>query len=79
VIPRSLFDKEVSHRGLTELVIVNSMRKRAVIADNISDGFIALPGAIGTLDEWLDVLICSHLEFQKKPCGALNTRQHYNP
>ncbi|MCP3671836.1 MAG: TIGR00730 family Rossman fold protein [Gammaproteobacteria bacterium] len=78
VIPQKLVDKEVSHNGLTELQVVNSMHERKAIMAEISDGFIALPGGLGTIEEIFEVLTWSQLGFHKKPCALLNIKQYYN-
>ncbi len=78
VIPQKLVDKEVSHNGLTELKVVNSMHERKAIMAEISDGFIALPGGLGTIEEIFEVLTWSQLGFHKKPCALLNIKQYYN-
>ncbi len=78
VIPQSLVDKEVSHSGLTELKVVNTMHERKAIMAEISDGFIALPGGLGTIEELFEVLTWSQLGFHKKPCALLNTKQYYD-
>lgn len=77
VIPQSLVDKEVSHDGLTELRVVDSMHERKAILAEISDGFIALPGGLGTLEELFEVLTWSQLGFHKKPCALLNVDHYY--
>lgn len=76
VIPRSLVEKEVSHAGLTELRVVESMHERKAVMAEISDGFIAMPGGFGTLEEIFEVLTWSQLGFHRKPCALLNI-QHY--
>lgn len=78
VIPQSLADKEISHTGLTELKVVDSMHERKAIMADLSDGFIALPGGLGTLEELLEVLTWSQLGFHKKPCALLNVNQYYD-
>ncbi len=78
VMPQSLVDKEVSHNGLTELKVVNTMHERKAIMAEISDGFIALPGGLGTIEELFEVLTWSQLGFHKKPCSLLNIKQYYN-
>ncbi len=78
VIPQSLVDKEVSHNGLTELKVVNTMHERKAIMAEMSDGFIALPGGLGTIEELFEVLTWSQLGFHKKPCSLLNIKQYYN-
>ncbi len=78
VMPQSLVDKEVYHNGLTELKVVNTMHERKAIMAEISDGFIALPGGLGTIEELFEVLTWSQLGFHKKPCSLLNIKQYYN-
>jgi uncharacterized protein (TIGR00730 family) len=78
VIPQALADKEVSHAGLTELKIVDSMHERKAIMADISDGFIALPGGLGTLEEIFEVLTWAQLGFHKKPCALLNVEGYYD-
>ena len=78
VIPQALVDKEVSHAGLTELKIVNSMHERKEIMADISDGFIALPGGLGTIEEIFEVLTWAQLGFHKKPCALLNVKGYYD-
>ena len=78
VIPRSLAEKEVSHAGLSELRIVASMHERKALMAELSDGFIALPGGLGTLEELLEILTWSQLGFHQKPYGLLNVKQYFN-
>ena len=78
VIPKSLADKNVSHDGITNLKIVESMHERKSMMAEMSDGFIALPGGIGTLEEIFEVLTWAQLGFHKKPCALLNVTGYYN-
>ncbi len=78
VIPQSLVEKEVSHGGLSELKIVASMHERKSLMADISDGFIALPGGLGTIEELFEVLTWSQLGFHQKPCALLNVKQYYD-
>jgi uncharacterized protein (TIGR00730 family) len=78
VIPQALVDKEVSHAGLTELKIVDSMHERKEIMADISEGFIALPGGLGTIEEIFEVLTWAQLGFHKKPCALLNVKGYYD-
>jgi uncharacterized protein (TIGR00730 family) len=78
VIPESLMAKEVSHTGLTELRIVNSMHERKALMSDLSDGFIALPGGFGTVEEFCEVVTWSQLGLQSKPCGLLNVENYYD-
>jgi len=73
VIPRTLMQREVGHRGLTELKIVDSMHERKAEMVALSDGFIALPGGFGTLDEMFEVLTWAQLGVHAHPCGVLNS------
>jgi uncharacterized protein (TIGR00730 family) len=77
VIPESLVKYEVAHRGLPDLRIVSSMHDRKAAMADLSDGFIAMPGALGTLDEFFEVLTWSQLGEHTKPCGLLNTGGYY--
>jgi uncharacterized protein (TIGR00730 family) len=72
VIPQSLHDKEIAHAGLTELYVVNSMHERKSLMAVLSDGFVAMPGGFGTLEEIIEVLTWGQLQFHNKPCGFLN-------
>jgi uncharacterized protein (TIGR00730 family) len=77
VIPELLVDKELAHRGLTELRIVQSMHERKAVMAELSDGFMGLPGGIGTLEEFFEVLSWAQLSLHDKPCGLLNLRGYY--
>ncbi len=72
VIPESLVAKEIAHTGITELKIVKTMHERKAIMSELSDGFIALPGGYGTLEEFCEMLTWSMLGLRKAPCGLLN-------
>ena len=78
VIPRSLAEKEVSHSGLTELHLVESMHERKSLMADLAEGFIALPGGLGTIEELFEVLTWSQLGFHRKPCGLLNVGAYYD-
>jgi uncharacterized protein (TIGR00730 family) len=73
IIPERLAAQEIAHNGLTELKIVKSMHERKAIMAEMSDGFVAMPGGFGTIEEYCEVLTWSQLGFQKKACGLLNT------
>ncbi len=79
VIPQGLVDKEVAHTGLSDLRVVTSMHERKTLMAELSDGFIALPGGLGTLEELFEVLTWAQLGLHHKPCGLLNIRQYYRP
>ncbi len=78
VIPKALVEKEVSHGNLTDLKVVSSMHERKAAMMELSDGFIALPGGLGTVEELFEVLTWSQLGFHQKPCAVLNTKNFYN-
>jgi uncharacterized protein (TIGR00730 family) len=78
LIPRSLADKELAHENLTELIVVESMHERKQGMADRSDGFIALPGGIGTLEEVVEVFTWLQLEFHSKPIGLLNVAGFYD-
>ncbi|MDZ4401123.1 TIGR00730 family Rossman fold protein [Prosthecobacter sp.] len=72
VIPQALMEKELGHGGVTELHVVSSMHERKQMMVDLSDGFIALPGGFGTLDELFETLTWLQLAFHNKPVGLLN-------
>jgi len=78
IIPESLVNREISHTGLTELVVVGSMHERKSMMADLSDGFIALPGGIGTMEELFEMLTWSQLELHNKPCALLNVVGYYD-
>ncbi len=77
VIPQHLVDSEVAHRGLSELRVTGSMHERKATMAELSDGFVALPGGLGTLEEFAEVLTWSQLGLQSKPCGLLDVAGYY--
>lgn len=78
VIPQSLVEREVAHTGLADLRIVGSMHERKALMAELSDGFIALPGGIGTLEEIFEIWTWSQLGHHVKPCGLLNAAGFYD-
>ena len=72
VIPEALVAKEVAHTGLSDLRIVASMHERKAMMGELADAFIALPGGLGTLEEFFEVLTWAQLGLHRKPCGLLN-------
>lgn len=78
VIPSSLATREVSHGGLDELIVVASMHERKAKMAELSDGFIALPGGWGTIEEIFEMLTWAQLGFHEKPCGLLNAASYYD-
>jgi uncharacterized protein (TIGR00730 family) len=79
VIPKSLFEKEMAHCGLKQLCVVSSMHERKALMAELSDAFIALPGGLGTFEEFFEVLTWSKLEIHQKPCGLLNVDNFFDP
>lgn len=79
VIPRHLANLELAHRGVTVLHEVATMHERKARMADLSDGFIALPGGIGTLEEIFEVCTWTQLGLHPKPCGFLNVAGFYNP
>jgi len=77
IIPEFLAIKEVAHAGLTELVVVDSMHERKAEMERRSDGFIAMPGGIGTMEELFEVWTWSQLGQHRKPCGLLDAAGYY--
>lgn len=78
VIPKALAHKEVAHKNLTELHITQSMHERKMLMAELADGFIALPGGIGTLEELFEIWTWAQLGFHDKPCGLLNVEGYYD-
>ena len=79
VIPRPLWDREVGHRGLTDLRIVESMHERKALIAELSDGFLALPGGIGTFEEIFEIWTWAQLGMHRKPLGFLDVAGYYAP
>ena len=79
VIPQSLMDKEVGHRGLPDLRVVRSMHERKALMAELADGFLALPGGLGTLEEFFEVLTWAQLGLHAKPCALLNVNGFFDP
>lgn len=78
VIPEGLVRREVAHKHLTELHVTQSMHERKMLMAELSDGFIALPGGIGTLEELFEVWTWAQLGLHKKPCGLLNIAGYFD-
>ena len=79
VIPEALMRREIGHPGLTKLHIVASMHERKAKMAELSDGFVALPGGTGTLEEFFEVLTWAQLGEHEKPCGLLDIAGYYGP
>ncbi len=79
VIPEHLRDRELAHTGLTELFVVKDMHERKAKMAELADGFVALPGGIGTLEEIFEVWTWAQLGVHQKPCAFYNVNGFYNP
>ncbi len=78
VIPRKLMEKEVGHQGVTELHVVETMHERKALMTTLCEGFIALPGGYGTLDELFEALTWQQLGYHQRPVGLLNVAGFYD-
>lgn len=78
-MPRHLVDQEVAHRGLTHLEVVNSMHERKAKLAQFADAFVALPGGLGTLEEFAEIWTWRQLGLHAKPYGLLNIAGYYDP
>ncbi len=78
IIPHALAVKEVAHQGLTAQHVVGSMHERKAMMAEVSDGFIALPGGWGTIEEIFEILTWAQLGFHEKPCGILNVDGYFD-
>lgn len=79
VIPRMLVQREVANTTLTDLRIVESMHERKAVMAELADGFVALPGGIGTLEEFFEIWTWGQLGMHDKPCGLLNVAGYFDP
>jgi uncharacterized protein (TIGR00730 family) len=78
IIPQQLIQKEAAHRGIPDLIVVASMHQRKSQMADMSDGFIALPGGIGTLEGFFEILTWGQLGIHAKPCGILNIAGYFD-
>jgi uncharacterized protein (TIGR00730 family) len=78
IIPQNLIQKEAAHRGIQDLIVVASMHQRKSQMADLSDGFIALPGGIGTLEGFFEILTWGQLGIHAKPCGILNIAGYFD-
>lgn len=78
VIPHDLLRREVGHRGLTKLHVVETMHQRKALMADLSDAFIALPGGYGTLEEFCEMVTWAQLGIHQKPCGLLNIDRYWH-
>jgi uncharacterized protein (TIGR00730 family) len=79
VIPEHMADREIAHEGVTDLRIVGSMHERKALMYELSDGFVALPGGLGTLEEIFEITTWSQLGLHTKPTGLLDVDGFYTP
>ncbi|WP_017473609.1 TIGR00730 family Rossman fold protein [Amphibacillus jilinensis] len=79
VMPRFLEEREIAHKRLSKLIIANSMHERKAKMAELADGFIALPGGPGTLEEFFEIFTWAQLGLHQKPCGLLNINNYFNP
>ena len=79
VIPRMLVEREVANKALADLRIVGSMHERKAMMAELADGFVALPGGIGTLEEFFEIWTWGQLGMHQKPCGLLNVAGYFDP
>lgn len=78
VIPDFFKRKEIAHEGVQELIVVSSMHERKMRMANLADGFIALPGGFGTMDELFEIVTWAQLDLHRKPVGVLNQAGFYD-
>jgi uncharacterized protein (TIGR00730 family) len=78
VLPRFLQERELAHTSLTELILVDNMHERKALLNDLSDGFISLPGSIGTMEELFEILTWAQLGLHRKPVALLNFRGFYD-
>jgi uncharacterized protein (TIGR00730 family) len=78
IIPQALVDAEVAHRGCTELRVVSGMHERKALFTDLSDGFVTLPGGVGTMDELWEAISWAQLGYHEKPVGVLNVGGFYD-
>jgi len=79
VIPRALVDREIAHAGLSELLVVETLHQRKALMAELSSGFVAMPGGVGTLDELFEIITWRVLDLHHKPIGLLDTDGYWAP
>lgn len=79
IIPQALFDREHGHRGISRLEVVTSMHERKARMAELADGFVALPGGIGTFEELLEIMTWAQLGIHGKPIALVNVDGYFNP
>ena len=78
VMPKHLVDKEIAFKEITDFKMVNTMHERKAMMEKLSDGFIAMPGGFGTMDEIFEIITWAQLQLHMKPCGFLNVSNYYD-
>lgn len=79
VMPRSLVDREIAHKGLSDLIVVNNMHERKAKMARLSDAFLVLPGGSGTLEEFFEQWTWAQLGYHQKPIGLINIEGFFDP
>ncbi len=79
IMPRHLVDREVAHANLTELIVVNSMHERKAFLAEMSDGFLAMPGGLGTMEELFEIWTWGQLGLHRKPYGLFEVNGFFTP
>ncbi len=79
VIPKGLHERNVAFGGLSDLRVVGSMHERKALMAELADGFMALPGGLGTLEEIFEIVTWAQLGMHQKPCGLLNVSGYFTP
>ena len=79
VIPRGLVERELAHTGVTELRVVETLHERKAVMASLADGFVALPGGLGTLEELAEAFSWAQLDLHDKPCGVLDPTGYFDP
>jgi len=79
VIPSGMVERELAYRELPDLRVVGSMHERKALMADLADGFVALPGGLGTIEEFFEVLTWAQLGIHRKPCGVLNADGYFDP
>ncbi|MBS4219979.1 TIGR00730 family Rossman fold protein [Bacillus sp. FJAT-49711] len=79
IMPSFLEKREISHKNLTQLIVVDSMHERKAKMAELADGFIALPGGPGTLEEFFEIFTWAQLGLHQNPCGLLNINHYFDP
>ena len=79
VIPHALFEREIGHSGVTDLRIVDSMHTRKAMMADLADAFVAMPGGVGTFEEFFEAVTWTQLGLHRKACGLLNVAGFYAP